>query len=372
MVKIAEAFDMLDTNDDKKIQRDEFKKAIARLQIHDPKGSAEGWKDDVFNKFDVDGKGEVDYTEFCFAVAQTAYASAATGREVSAIDLLKEVISATQQAQTEAKNEIAMPKEGAKDEYAVMDQRNSLARSADVDALHDKTSLDDWYDSIGAVVTVALCPCHLWCSVIGQSSCAGAAGSGTHLMGLANVVGYITTCKEANATYYWSIQNYHYETHVVTTQDANGNTQTRTEQRRVNTHFASTTGTLRCTDQSALFVPNMRKRNCALGSELQVGFSGDAATGEFGAHYNRQKQLFYAANTRDTHQDRSECFELPPMKARVRCEWADDGKSDPWWMNGCAMVGSTLTCTAVCWFLGARNFMCSEQFRFNKLAFGFA
>jgi hypothetical protein len=186
----------------------------------------------------VRSRGVCSYTEFCFAVAQTAYASAATGREVSAIDLLKEVISATQQAQTEAKNEIAMPKEGAKDEYAVMDQRNSLARSADVDALHDKTSLDDWYDSIGAVVTVALCPCHLWCSVIGQSSCAGAAGSGTHLMGLANVVGYITTCKEANATYYWSIQNYHYETHVVTTQDANGNTQTRTEQRRVNTHFA--------------------------------------------------------------------------------------------------------------------------------------
>jgi hypothetical protein len=105
MVKIAEAFDMLDTNDDKKIQRDEFKKAIARLQIHDPKGSAEGWKDgtaainrrdlhlcacadlfcsmharpDVFNKFDVDGKGEVEYAPTaapCHAYLQRALSEA--------------------------------------------------------------------------------------------------------------------------------------------------------------------------------------------------------------------------------------------------------------------------------------------------------
>ena len=60
LVKIAEAFDLLDLNDDKKIQLNEFKRAITRLQIHEPKGSAEGWKDDAFNKFDVDGKGEIE------------------------------------------------------------------------------------------------------------------------------------------------------------------------------------------------------------------------------------------------------------------------------------------------------------------------
>ena len=60
------------------------------------------------------------------------------------------------------------------------------------------------------------------------------------------------------------------------------------------------------------------------------------------------------------------------MIESVRCEWADDGEEDPWYANGCCMVMSVLTCTQTCWFLGMRNFMCTDSFKFQKQAHGFA
>ena len=366
MLELAKLFDVIDVNDDKQISRDEFKKAIPKMELHRPEGAADGWKDDAFDKFDVDNQGSIDYTEFNFVLAQTLFSYHANGREdMTALECLKEVLGATQAAQTQAKDPIAQPDSGTKDEYEIEAKRKELALNAEVEELHAKTSEDEFQDSCQGALTVAVFPCYLCCcSPLG---CASFSNGASKLVGLQSVVGYISDCKDTNPRYKWTIQNYHYETRTVTYTDNEGKTQTRTETVRVNTHYAATDGTLLSSDVSPVFVPNMRKRNCALGSYLSVEF--DPA---FKGPYERQKQMWYAANTTDTHQDKSEGFSLPGMRGSVRCEWADDGEEDPCWANGFCMVASVLTCTSLCWFLKMRNFMCADNFRFIKSAKGFA
>ena len=163
LIEIAKLFDMLDTDDNKKIERNEFKKSIARLDLHRPEGAAEGWKDDAFDKFDVDGKGEIDYNEFCFAIGQTALAAHSQGRNLTALEIWKEVLSETQVAQTEAKNTVAAVDAGAKDEYSIDAKRKEKAQDANVAALHQKSADDAFNDSAAAVCLVAACPCYLCC-----------------------------------------------------------------------------------------------------------------------------------------------------------------------------------------------------------------
>lgn len=135
---------------------------------------------------------------------------------------------------------------------------------------------------------------------------------------------------------------------------------------RVNTHFAKTSGILQTSDQTAVYVPNMRKRNCALNSKLGV-----TVAAEFKASYERARELFYRANTRDRHQDKSSSFELPPMQDYLRCEWADDGEEDPWYANGCCMAMSIVTCTATCWFMQMRKITCEAGHEFAKTVYAF-
>ncbi len=82
--------------------------------------------------------------------------------------------------------------------------------------------------------------------------------------------------------------------------------------------------------------------------------------------------MFYNANTRDVYQDKHAHFNLPPMKDRVRCEWADDGEPDPWYAGQCAMAMSVLYCMATCWFLKMRQMVCADSFTFRKTANSFA
>ena len=357
LIDIAKAFDILDFNDDKSIDRDEFKKSIARLDLHRPKGAADGWKDDVFDKFDVDNKGSVCYNEFCFAVAQTVFTYRTDGREMTAIEVLQEVLEATQEAQTAAKEEVEALGDGAKGEFEVEKQRQELANKAEVTVLHEKTSDDEWYDSKGALLCLALFPCYLCCTPF---ACAH-AGDGKHLHGLPAVVKYVTTCKEAPVVYTWTFQCYHYKT--VTTGAGKNK---RTKRVRVNTRRGSTSGTLMSTDQSPTFVPNMRRRNLALASELQTTF-----TPSFRSVYDRQRDMYWSVNKTDKHQDTHETLEIKPMIAAARCEWADDDLPDPCYANLCCMCLSTITWTASCWLYKMRQFQCSDTYTFNKLASGF-
>ena len=74
---------------------------------------------------------------------------------------------------------------------------------------------------------------------------------------------------------------------------------------------------------------------------------------------------------RDTHQDKTESFELPGMKDAVRCVWAEDGEEDPCYANPRCMCFSVVTCWAACWFYKMRGFMCNDTFIFRKLATSF-
>jgi len=296
-------------------------------------------------------------------MAQTLFAHRAEGRfDLTPLDCFKEVLGHTQKAQSAAKEQVAALPSGAKDEYAVDEQRRELAQKAVVTALHEKTTQDEFNESNCAVATVAVFPCYLCCTGIGCSS----LSSQSKINGLAPAVKYIAEVKEANATYTWSIQNYHYETRTRTVSDGKGGSRTETYTVRVNTHHASTSGTMRCTDESAMFVPNMRKRNCALTSTFNVTLDG-----AFAGEYHRRKQMFYAANTTDTHQDKSSSFHLPPMQSTLWLEWADDAQPDPWYANGGCCVLSVLTCTAVCWFVAMRDFVCEDRFKFQKRAHSF-
>ena len=205
LIQIAQTFDILDFNDDKKIDRDEFKRSISRLDLHRPKGAADGWKDDAFDKFDVDKKGFIHFGEFCYAIAQTIFTYRSEGRTLSAIECLQEVLEATQIAQTAAKAPIPAPRSGSKNEYGIEEQRKELAVAAEVTALHEKTRYDGWYDSWCALLLVGLFPCYLCCTPLGTSHRADKR----KLHGLPAVVSYITTCKRAPVKYTWRFQNYH-------------------------------------------------------------------------------------------------------------------------------------------------------------------
>ena len=262
LLEIAKLFDLLDIDNDQKITRNEFKKMIACLDLHRPEGAAEGWKDDAFDLFDVDKQGSIEPREFNFAMAQTLFSYRKQGRtDISALDCFKEVLGQTQKAQSAAKDQVQAVASGTKDEYVIDDKRKALAQSAEVTALHEKTKGDVWMESCGAVVCVALFPCYVCCSPFGGCCGSNALSSTNHLHGLSGAVAYITKVKETNATYFWSIQNYHYETRTRTVSDGDGKTHTETYQERVNTHYASTGGTLQCTDESDFYIPNMRKRN---------------------------------------------------------------------------------------------------------------
>jgi len=366
LVEIARLFDFLDPNDDLMITRDEFKKMITRLDLHRPEGAAEGWKDDAFDKFDVDGQGFISPREFNFAMAQTLFAYREAGKtDMSALECFKHVLGVTQQAQSTAKDAVEAVASGTKDEYAIDDKRHELAVKAEVTELHGRTDEDEWNDSNCAVVTVALFPCYLCCTGYGCASL-----SGEKLEGLAAAVAYICMTKEDNVTYRWTIQNYHYRTEHYTVRVSDGNgghrTEHRTRQVRVDTHYAETRGVLGCTEGSGMYVPNMRKRNCVLSSDFNLRFAGD-----FGATYERRKQMFYRTNTTDVFQDLGCDHAIPSMKKSVRIEWAETGEEEPCYANGGCMVLSVLTCTAACWFAKMRNYMCQNKFVFEKSAHGF-
>ena len=81
--------------------------------------------------------------------------------------------------------------------------------------------------------------------------------------------------------------------------------------------------------------------------------------------------MFYSANTRDVHQDKSESFDLPGMLKHSRIEWAEDEEGDPWYASQAMMCLSVITCTATCWFVKMRQFMCAADYAFDKRAQGF-
>lgn len=296
----------------------------------------------------------------------TVMAAKARGEEKTALECLQTVLGEVEEVQTAAKEGVQAEAEeklagsdgqiNSKHYYGIEDEKRAAAAEAQVDV--DATDKEAEDNSILTLCGLAICPCAICCcSTMGQ------AVSGEKLSGMTNIFEYITTCKDANAGYRWTIQNYHYETRTTTSTDDEGNTTTQTHEERVNTHYAETGGILDCRDTAGVFVPNTRLRNCALASVLDVSIDFP--------QYHGAKQQFYNLNTMDVHQETGESFRLDGMNSSTRLEWVQ-GTEDPWWASEGMRNVSALTCTAVCWFHAMKGFMGTQRFVFNKSAVGFA
>ena len=369
--EVAKAFEMLDVSGsglkgigDAKITRDEFKKGIARLGLHEPDGAAPGWKDDAFDRFDVDRNGYIDYNEMCFAMGREVLSAKARGERKTAKQCMQDVIGGLQATQSAAKeaamaaaveqSDIARLDEGRREEAA---EAVGKAAADEVEVAVEQTDAEEKNDSCFAYLTLAIFPCCIYCHGFGR------ALAGEKIEGMEQAVTYVARGKDDLPDYRWHIQNYHYKKTRVKTKKGY-----RTKRTRVNTHRATLTGTLKATDATDVFVPNTRKRHLALLSKLAVRF--DPA---FEGEYQRELLAFYKRNTRDRHQDKSCTYSMPHLGGNdldgVHIEWVP-GEPMPWWMsNTCKMV-TALTWTAVCWFQAMKSVMGAQTYVFTKVATG--
>ena len=352
LLEIEKAFDLLDTDKNRKIDRDEFKKGISKLQLHKPKGAAEGWKDDAFDRFDVTRSGSIDYDEFCFAIATLAFSAKARGETKTAMECFQEALGTLEETQSAAKEKVEKKAGSINDE-----SNEEAARTAAAEAVVEieKNEMEDCHNGWGILIGLAICPCALGCISVAKSV------HGPRLSGLGAVVEYVTSMKDRNAHYVWTIQNYHYEKRT-----AGSGKNKRTKRVRVNTHYACTRGGLVCSDESDVFVPNTRLRNTALASKLEVEI-----VGSFAGRFDNRKNMFYNANRRDKHQDTMAYFELPGMHDVLRAEWVGGGQ-DPCWVHPYCCCLASVTFTAACWFSAMRGFMGAQTFAFEKSASDFA
>ena len=339
--EIAEAFNMLDVSGsglkgigDAKITLDEFKKGITRLQLHDPPGSAPGWKDDAFDRFDVDNSGFVDYNELCFAIGREVMSAKANGVKKTAKDCLQDVIGGLQQTQTAAEAE------------------GKLAADAAVVQVKQTSAEEEC--ECGTYCILTICPCVVLCEG------PGAAMGGEKIEGMEKAVEYVSKGKEELPEFRWHIQNYH--TERVRKEDGPGY-----DDVEVTSSTATATGTLSAKDKSEVFVPNTRLRNVALTSHLTVNFEKS-----FADEYKKELNDFCKRNREDEFQRRSVTYSMPHLNGTdsdgVRIEWVP-GK-DPWWANNVCKWITCCTCTGVCWYHAMKSFMAAEDYHYVKEATG--
>ena len=156
-------------------------------------------------------------------------------------------------------------------------------------------------------------------------------------------------------------QNYHEKTTYHT--DENGHTTSTTT--RVNTHFARTGGELISKDVSSPFRPNTTKSSVALKSAVEA--EPDAA---FKQEYDRRRQMFFAANTTDVHQDVNWWYTVKGQKPTVHVAWVD--KEDPCYATVDGRNCAALTpFTAVAWLHAINGYMGKQKVTFKKTVSGF-
>ena len=205
-----------------------------------------------------------------------------------------------------------------------------------------------------------VCPCSIICCD-SRGAAVGTSKKGK-LVGMTAVMDYVIACKNAPAHYHWTIQNYHYETTYST--DENGNTTSSEE--RVDTHFARTGGALVSTDATPPFQPNVTKASVALKSAVEC-----APDAGFAQEYNHRRQMFYASNTTDSHQDTREWYTVEGQKPTVHVAWVDH--EDPWYATVTGRNCAALTCcTAVAWLKAINGYMGKQKVTFKKTCSGFA
>ena len=202
----------------------------------------------------------------------------------------------------------------------------------------------------------AFFPCVLLCN---WDRGFGGAVTNTPLYGLQSVLNYVVQIKETDVKYKWSVQNYHYEQRIRQTTDANGNFTTHTERVRVNTHYAESHGTLATADVSETFVPATAKHNVALYSKVDIKLTPD-----FAGTYARAREQFYAANCRDTHQEKAESKSLPGLVESQQIQWIEGER--PWFADeGCKNMSALCFC-GPCWLAKMQSYMGLHNYTFQK------
>ena len=93
-----------------------------------------------------------------------------------------------------------------------------------------------------------------------------------------------------------------------------------TEKVRVDTHSASTSGSLVTQDVSDTFVPRKGRKNLMIESRQDVVL--DPA---FQETFKSRRSRFYSANRRDTHHETSWSLHLPAIVAHKHFQWVSSG-----------------------------------------------
>lgn len=132
-----------------------------------------------------------------------------------------------------------------------------------------------------------------------------------------------------------TIQCYHYETHIVTERDSEGNTRTRTETRRVNTHFARETFPIyswmdRSPPSSTLYYLDVLHL-----VRLRTYKSVDYAPGAMN-RLTWAKRSFIVRNDWDTHYDFHYTEDIPHQAQHVLVY--NDAKGDAPCFVSCALL----------------------------------
>ena len=151
----------------------------------------------------------------------------------------------------------------------------------------------------------------------------------------------------ANAAFRWHIECYHYEERSHT--DSKGHRHTRRV--RVTTYTATREGRLRSFEASPPFVPNADSHalmQVIARVRVQVRF----------VEYFQARDLWRAANTRDTHQDFSASELVPELMAETLVEYVAGLR--PAWMTRGAFALATLLLSSMC-FKVAFNSRCGRQ-----------
>ena len=134
---------------------------------------------------------------------------------------------------------------------------------------------------------------------------------------------------------------------------------------KVVTYSASMTGELVSDDKTGVFQPKLSKTKVVLMSKFErPTFSWD-----FNQSYQTRMHMFFNANRRDTFQEKTETFQLPPMKEKQVVSWVD--LPTPWWMNETVRLISSLTCSATCWLSAVDSYIGTQEFTFKKQVHAF-
>lgn len=159
--------------------------------------------------------------------------------------------------------------------------------------------------------------------------------------------------------YTWTVQCYHYRTVTRTTRDKDGRTQTHTERKRVNTHYARATGVIPSEDQTPEFIPNTRATQTQIDTTLELDLSR--------SNYIDSYHSFCRFHRRDVHQDCHRNEELPSRCTSCLAVWSQ--RNMPCWLNaGCYWAANLFAMSFLYRFL-AQSRIGSQRYIYLKKCF---